>query len=257
MTVSIELIKKLRDMTGVSMTACKSALEESNGDLDQAIDVLRKKGEAKAADRAVRETSQGAITVKIDGEKAAITKLECETDFVSMGDDFAEVGEKVASMLLNGEISEADRDLQIITEAGLKMGENIKIGEMKMLNGGTLGSYVHSNKKIGVVVQLEGGNQELAKDIAMHIAATSPVVISPEEISNELVEKEKEIWKEQLAQEGKTGDIVEKIMLGKEKKFREENALLKQQFVKNPDQTVEDLVNSASAKVLSFTRYSI
>ncbi|PKL36847.1 translation elongation factor Ts [Candidatus Peregrinibacteria bacterium HGW-Peregrinibacteria-1] len=257
MTISIELIKKLREATGVSMMACKSSLEEANGDFEEAISLLRKKGEAKAADRAGRETSNGAIVIESDGGKAAIVSLQCETDFVSMGDDFENVARDVAKKLLAGEISAEDRELELLNDAGLRLGENVRIGEMSLLEGATIGSYVHSNKRIGVVIVLDGGNEELAKDIAMHAAATNPVVVSPDEISSELVESEKAIWKEQLANEGKPAEMIDKIMVGKEKKFREENALVKQPFVKNPDQTIEQLLSSAGASVRSFVRMSV
>lgn len=257
MAISLDQIKQLREMSGVSMTACKTALEEAAGDMDKAIDVLRKKGEAKAIDRAARSVSQGVVAVKCDGKKAAVVKLLCETDFVSRGDDFNALANSLAEKLFNGEVKVDSTDLQEVKDAQIKMGENIVLGEMVVLEGETLGVYIHSNKKIGVVVSLKGGNPELAKDVAMHAAATNPKCISPDEVSAELVEKEKEIWKDQLAKEGKPAEIAEKIMIGKEKKFREENALLKQQFVKSPDKTVEQLVGEASATIEKFVRVSI
>jgi elongation factor Ts len=257
MSVSIEQIKQLRDATGISMTACKKALEEANGDYDEAITLLRKKGEAKAADRAERGTGNGSIVVKTANGKTAMVKLGCETDFVAISDEYIEIVGKIADMLLNGEISVEDRDLDIVKDAVLKLGENIQIADMALFEGGSVGDYVHSNRKIGVVVSLDGGNEELAKDLAMHVAATNPSVISPEEISEDLVAKEKEIWTEQLKNEGKPAEIIDKIMMGKEKKFREESALIKQPFVKNPDKTVEQLLSEADAMVKEFTRYMV
>ena len=163
----------------------------------------------------------------------------------------------MADKLLKGEIKPEDRDIPEVKDAVLKLGENIKIGSMKVVEGGTLGDYVHSNKKIGVVVSLSGGSPELARDIAMHVAATNPDVISPEEVSQELVDKEKEIWTDQLKQEGKPEEIIGKIMMGKENKFRGENALLKQPFVKDPDKTIENLLSEASAVVKEFERFAI
>lgn len=257
MAVSIDDIKKLRESTGVSMMACKSALEEANGDFDGAIDVLRKKGESKAADRAERVTENGLVAIKIDSGKAYVVKLLAETDFVSISDDFVALGDLLVDKLSKGEISVEDRDFDVVSDAVLKLGENIRVGDLQVVEGDVLGSYVHSNKMIGVVVSLSGGDEVLARDIAMHIAATSPRVISPEEVSDELVQREKGIWAEQLRAEGKPDEIVEKIMLGKEKKFREENALLKQVFVKDPEKTIEQLLADAKAEVKSFIRFAV
>lgn len=258
MSVSIEQIKELRESTGVSMMACKAALEEANGDFDAAIDVLRKKGEAKAADRSERTTSNGVVVVKTGEGKASIVELLCETDFVARGDDFVALGGLLADKLLAGEISlDAKDEIAEVKDAVLRMGENIHIGNMVVVDGDTLGDYVHSNKKIGVVVSLNGGDSELARDIAMHAAATNPRVLSPDEVPNELVEKEKEIWTEQLATEGKPAEIIEKILMGKEKKFREENALLKQDFVKDPEKTIEQLLSNAGAEIKQYVRFAI
>lgn len=257
MAVSIDQIKKLRELTGVSMMACKTALEETNGDEEAAIDLLRKKGEAKAADRAQRSTAQGAVVVRSDGNKTAMVELQCETDFVARGDDFLKLAENLANKLLRGEIKPEDRDIPEVKDAILKLGENLQIGNMTLVEGENIGDYVHSNRKIGVLVNVKGGNKELARDIAMHVAATNPRVLSPENIEQALVDREKSIWTEQLKAEGKPADIVEKIMAGKEKKFREENALLKQAFVKDPEKTIEQLLKSANAMVEDFVRFGI
>ncbi|PIR54774.1 translation elongation factor Ts [Candidatus Peregrinibacteria bacterium CG10_big_fil_rev_8_21_14_0_10_36_19] len=257
MAVSIEQIKELREATGVSMMACKAALEESNGDYDAAVDILRKKGAAKAADRADRVTSFGVVFIKSKDGVSAMVQLNCETDFVALSDDFMSVAEEVADKLLAGEISVDDKELDMIKDAGYRLGENVQIAKMAIYNNESVGDYVHSNGKIGVLVGIKGGNADLAKDIAMHIAATNPHFIAPEEVSDELVAREKAIWAEQLAQEGKPAEMVEKIMIGKEKKFREESALLKQAFVKNPDLTIEQLLASSDAVIESFSRFAI
>ncbi|MFH1284168.1 MAG: translation elongation factor Ts [Candidatus Peregrinibacteria bacterium] len=257
MEITIDQIKDLRERTGVSMTACKKALEEAGGDFDKAVDVLRKTGEAKALDRAARHTSNGVVAVKSEDGKSAMVELQCETDFVAKSDDFIKVAETIADKLLKGEIKPEDRDVPEIKEAGMKLGENIKIANMSLVEGKTLGDYVHSNRKIGVVVSLEGGSPELAREIAMHVAATNPEVIKPDEVERALVDKEKEIWTDQLKNEGKPAEIIEKIMMGKEKKFREENALISQCFVKNPEKTVQQLLNEASATVNEFRRFAI
>lgn len=251
-------LKKLRDATGVSIIACKKALDEAGGDFEKAVDLLRKKGAAKAADRAGRSTGEGAISTATSTGKVALIKLGCETDFVAKGDDFVALAQSVADRVLAGEINEANKDeIADVKDAVLKLGENIQIAELALLEGDSTGTYVHSNGKIGVVVALKGGSEELAKDVAMHAAATNPQVLSPNEVADELVAKEKEIWSEQLKNEGKPAEIIEKIMMGKEKKFREESALLKQPFVKNPEQSIEELVAAAGAEVLGFKRFAV
>lgn len=257
MTVTLDQIKELRDMTSVSMTACKKALEEAKGDMDKAIDVLRKSGEAKAVDRAARVTNQGIVAVKIDGKRAYMTKLVCETDFASRSEDFVKVAEALPVKLSKGEISDDKKEPQELKDLRLKTGENVQIGDLKVVEGDVLGSYVHTNKKIGVVVALKGGTAEVAKEIAMHAAATRPVCVSPDEVTDEAVAKEKEIWIVQLSKEGKPKEIVEKIMIGKEKKFREENALTKQPFVKDPTKTIEQFASESGAKVEKFYRMAV
>lgn len=257
MSISIEQIKELRDATGVSMTACKKALEEADGDYDKSVDILRKKGAAKAADRAARETADGLVLIKTDGSKSAMVELKCETDFVSRGDGFKVLAESLVDKLLSGEITDSDRKIAEVEEAVMKLGENIQISNMTLVEGEIIGDYVHSNGRIAAIVSLEGGSVDLARDIAMHVAATNPSVLSPDEISSDLVEKEKDIWKEQLKQEGKPAEIMDKIMMGKEKKFREANALLKQDFVKNTENTIESLLEAAGASIKSYTRFEI
>lgn len=257
MAISIEQVKELRERTGVSMMACKKALEEANGDESAAIDILRKKGEAKAADRADRVTGQGVVAVRSEGGKTAMVTLLCETDFVARGDDFIALADGIAEKLLKGEISVDDKELPEVKDFGLKAGEKIELGSMELMEGKNVGSYVHTNKKIGVLVSLEGGSGDLAKDIAMHVAAMNPQFVSPEEVLPHLVAKEREIWTEQLKNEGKPAEIVEKIMAGKEKKFREENAFLKQTFVKDPEKIIEQLLQAEKATLKAFKRFAI
>lgn len=251
--ISAKAVMELRKKMGVSMMACKKALVEADGDMDKAIDILRKSGQAKAAKKGDRETTEGAAATS---GRAAVS-LYCETDFVARNEDFLRFVQSLADEA-NSKGEEAAKSLfetkktEIITQ----LGENITFGEGKVIEGGdTLGHYVHSNKKIAVVVALSGGTEAMANDIAMHIAASAPQVISPEEVDDALLEKEKEIWTEQLKNEGKPENIVEKILLGKEKKFREENALIKQNFVKNPDQTVEEFLGDATVE--SFVRIAV
>ncbi len=240
MTITLEQIKSLRDKTGVSTMAVKNALVEADGDEDKAIDILRKKGEAKAAKRSDRSTAHGAVAVALSQGKAAMIALACETDFVAKNDDFiAKVQGFADTLLADGE----DTDLtEVVTELGLKMGEKIEVHSKKVVEAPMISSYIHSNHRIGVLVAMTGGEEALGQDIAMHVAAMNPQNVSPDDVSEELVAKEKEIWTEELAQAGKPAEIIEKIMIGKEKKFREEFALLTQPFVKNPEQKIHDLL---------------
>jgi elongation factor Ts len=247
---SLELIKTLREKTGASLQACKKAIDEAGGDEAQAIDILRKKGEAKAAKRADNSTNEGVIVVVKEGNKAVMVKLGCETDFVAKNDDFVKAAEDLAKEILGqGEGYDATEYIQ---QLNVKMGEKVELAAAKHFEGNVIGDYVHSNGKVAATVVLSEGDEDTARDIAMHITAMNPIVISPDEVSEDLVVKEKEIWKEQLQAEGKPAEIMDKIMAGKEKKFREESALIKQPFVKNPDQSIEDLLNGA--EVISFAR---
>ena len=253
MSVTIDQIKSLRERTGVSMSSCKSALEEANGDENLAVDILRKKGESKAAERSDRNTANGVVAIVEKDGKAGMIALACETDFVAKNADFIKKAEALAERLLKeGE----DTDLSAeIADLNITMCEKVEIKNRKVVSGVKLGSYKHSNNRIGVLVSVSGGSDELGKDLAMHIAAMSPKTLSPEDIGADLVAKEREIWTEQLKQEGKPEQIIAKIMDGKEKKFREEFALLTQAFVKNPDQLIKDLIGSE--KIEGFWRFEV
>ena len=253
MSVSIDQIKSLRERTGVSMSSCKSALEEANGDENLAIDILRKKGESKAAERSDRNTSNGVVAIVQKDGKAAMIALACETDFVAKNPDFLKSAQDLAEKLLK-EGKDADFSNEI-AELNIRMGEKVEIKDKAVVSGAKLGSYTHLNNRIGVVVASSGGSDELIKDLAMHVAAMAPKTLSPDEISEDLVAKEREIWTEQLKQEGKPEQIIAKIMEGKEKKFREEFALLTQAFVKNPDQLIKDLIGNETIE--GFWRFEV
>jgi len=255
MQITASQVNSLRQRTGISMMACKKALEEAQGDEEGAIHILRKKGAAKAAEKVDRETNEGVIVIKVEGDKAAIVKMLCETDFVAKNKEFVAIANKAADVALKEE-AEAAKESQegAIKELFTKLGENMSL-EVKVLEGEGIGEYVHSNAKIGTLVNLKSPDAEKAKDLAMHIAAMAPLVVSPEDISEEEVAKEREIWKHQLKEQGKPEDMIDKIMIGKEKKYREEHALLKQEFVKDPDKTVEEYL--AGNSVTEFIRMSI
>lgn len=256
MSIDAKSVASLRSRTGVSMMQCKAALEEAGGDEEKAIEILRKKGAAAAAKKADREQSEGSVFSAHKDGTASLVRLDCETDFVARDDNFQALGQELADALVNdgmdGAQSIADEKIPALVQ---KLGENITVGEMKRTESAVSGVYVHSNGKIGVVVGLSGGDQDLAKDIAMHAAAMNPMYITPDDVSEDAISKEKEIWKEQLASEGKPEEIMQKIMEGKEKKFREENALISQEFVKEPGKLIKELLGDAD--VVEYIRLAV
>ena len=255
-TISASAVASLRARTGVSILACKEALVEAEGDEEKAIDILRKRGIAQAAKKAARDQSEGLVFIAEGSGKASLVFLRCETDFVARDENFRKAGAEIAADLLAGGAARAEeKAASLIPALVQKLWENISVGEMHCIEGGTLGAYLHTNAKIGVLIALNGGTVTAARDCAMHAAAMSPRYVAPGDVAADSVEKEKEIWREQLKKEGKPEAIWDKIMLGKEKKFRDENALLKQPFVKDPQKTVEQYL--APATVTQYVRVSV
>lgn len=255
MDISAKAVMDLRNKTGVSMMAVKKALVEAGGDEEKAIEILRKRGEAKSAEKSDRETGEGAVAISIQGNRACIAALRCETDFVARNDDFIKLAQDVADKYLEkGEAAQEENE-SMVREAVNTLGENIQIGEYVLVEAPVIGGYVHSNRKIGVLIGLSGGSEDKAKDVAMHAAAMNPLVKNPTEVSDELVAKEKEIWIEQLKNEGKPENIMENILKGKEKKFREESALTAQVFVKDNNVTVGQFLEGA--EVAEYVRIKI
>jgi len=255
MSITATQVNELRQRTGISMMQCKKALEEANGNEEEAIDILRKKGAAKAAEKADRVMKEGIVIAEVKGDKAVVVKLMCETDFVSKNPEFIALANKAAAEALKKgaeatEAAMADELKDLFT----RLGENMSL-EIRMMEGKGIASYIHTNGKIATLVRLKDTDDQKAKDIAMHIAALSPKHINPEDVPAAEVEKEKEIWKELLRAEKKPEAMFDKIMVGKERKFREENALAKQSFVKNGDQTVEQYLSGNT--VVEFIRKSI
>jgi len=255
-TITAAAIASLRARTGVSISACKDALVEAGGDEDKAIEILRKRGLAQAAKKAERDQKEGLIFLKQEGNKAAMVLLRCETDFVARDDNFQSAGNEIADALLKDGEDAAKKVADVrLPELVQKLGENITLGEAHLFESDIVGSYLHSNAKVGVMIGLTDGTIEQARDVAMHAAAFSPSVISPDEVSTDALAKEKEIWAAQLSKEGKPAEIQEKIMMGKEKKFREESALHTQPFAKDPSKTVEQ--HLGGKKVKKYVRVSV
>jgi len=267
--ITAAAVKELREITGVAMMDCKKALVEADGDLEAAQDYLRKKGQAKALKKSSRETSEGAVsfTVSTDGKRAGLVKVACETDFVARNDIFQDfisklaiqVSEQGGENVLQQTLVEGEGSVEsLLTEKIAELGENMQILDcIKMeISNGVHGGYIHSNGKIGVAVPLETDKpcdderlKTLARDIAMHIAAFPAEAVNADQVSKEVLEKEKEVFTAQARESGKPENIIEKMIEGRLNKFYQENVLLEQTFVKDPDKTVQDLITDTVAKL--------
>jgi elongation factor Ts len=269
-TISAALVKELRERTGAAMMDCKKALEASEGNIEQAVEELRKSGRTKADKKAGRIAAEGAIVIVENAKQAVMIEVNSETDFVARDQHFTAFVKAAAETALATTISDVSLLLtqtlqgqtQSVEEARqalvAKVGENVQIRRIVLSNplAVTIGAYVHSHK-IGVLVELDMNNKDLARDIAMHIAASKPMVISPEDVNQETVAKEKEIYLAQSASSGKPQEIIEKMVIGRLKKYLDEVSLLGQPFVKDPDMTVGSLLNKHRAKVLAFYRFEV
>jgi elongation factor Ts len=264
--MSVALVKELRERTGLGMMECKKALAAVDGDIELAIEELRKSSGMKAAKKASRTAADGVVASRVadDCSFGVLVEVNSETDFVARDENFLGFVSKVVdaayankqtdvSALMSGELESAREALV------QKIGENIGVRRIELVDAdsGVVGSYVHSNNRIAVLVKLKGGDQDLARDVAMHIAAVNPQVVSSADMPEELVAKEKEIFMAQAQDSGKPPEIVEKMIGGRIKKFLAENSLIEQTFVKDPDVTVGKLVSSAGAEVVSFVRFEV
>lgn len=271
MSISANQVKELRERTGAGMMECKKALTETNGDLDAAIEWMRKQGLAKADKKASRTAAEGVIVMQFaaDGKRGVMVEINSETDFVAKSDEFQGFAKQVAQTILDKKPSNLDELLNMPMAGGAtvnvvrqervaKLGENISVRRFTDMSAknGVVGGYLHGSR-IGVLVELEGGTVDLAKDVAMHVAASRPLCVSPDEVPAALVAKEKEIFIAQAAESGKPKEIIEKMVMGRVNKFLKESTLLGQPFVKNPDITVEKLVADAKAKVVRFERVEV
>ena len=267
--ITAGMVKELRERTGLGMMDCKKALVEAGGDMDKAIDDLRKASGLKAAKKAGRIAAEGTVLTKIaeDGNSGIIVEVNCETDFVARDENFLNFANNVleqafarresdVAALMAGELENAREALV------QKIGENISVRRIQILefanvNEGIVDSYVHSNNRIAVLVALKGGDDALARDIAMHVAAVNPVVVRSEDVSKELLAKESEIYSAQARESGKPEDIIEKMIQGRLRKFVAEISLLDQPFVKDPETNVGALLKKAGADVVSFVRFEV
>lgn len=265
-------VSKLRNATGAGMMDSKKALEEAGGDFDKAIEILRKKGQKVAANRADRESSEGAVIAKVNADftKGVIVSLNCETDFVAKNDDFVALAQKLADLalnydnkedFLNGEIDGMTVAEKMTEQTGV-IGEKIEIGTFQTLSGAFVNAYIHAGNKIGAVVALSAnvdGIEEVAREVAMQVAAMNPVALNENEVAADIIEKEMEIAKDQLRQEGKPENMIENIAKGKLQRFFKDNTLVHQPFIKDAKISVADHVKSVDPEleVAGYIRYSL
>ena len=265
--ISAALVKELRERTAAGMMDCKKALEEANGDIELAIENMRKSGQAKAAKKAGRIAAEGVIFARTEGNVAVMIELNSETDFVAKDASFMAMGQKIAEIAATQKIADVDalkaadfgngESVELtITNLIAKIGENMNLRRVMLVEGDNLGTYVHGSR-IGVITKLVGGTDELAKDLAMHVAANSPQFVKPEDVSAEVVAKEREIQIDIAINSGKPKEIAEKMVEGRMKKFTGEVSLTGQPFVKDPSMTVAELLKKEGADVVSFTRFEV
>lgn len=266
MAVTAALVKELRERTAAGMLDCKKALVETNGDIELAIENMRKNGQAKAAKKAGRIAAEGVILTKVANGVATMMEVNSETDFVARDEGFIKFGSQLIEVASANKINDMDTlnsteidgvkvsDLRDTLVA--KIGENISPRRVISVEGDNLGAYVHS-ARIGVIAILQGGDEELAKDIAMHVAASNPQFVKPEDVAPEVVAKEKEIQLDIAVKSGKPAEIAEKMVVGRMKKFTGEISLTGQPFVKDPSMLVGDLLKSKGADVINFVRFEV
>jgi elongation factor Ts len=275
MAITAQDVNKLRTMTGAGMMDCKKALTEANGDFEAAIDILRKKGQKVSASRSDKEASEGAVFVKTnqDGTEGVIVALNCETDFVAKNEEFVKLGNTLANAALSISSSNAE-DLKsqkadgraiadLMTDLMGKIGEKIEIKKFERVKAEKVVAYIHAGSKLGVLVGLKGSGSvnvtEVGRDVAMQIAAMSPVAVDKDGVDAATIQREIEIGKEQARAEGKAEEMLEKIALGKLNKFYKESTLLNQSFVKDPNKTIAQVLDAAQKglTVTEFKRVSV
>ncbi|WP_027338722.1 translation elongation factor Ts [Halonatronum saccharophilum] len=272
MAISTADIKKLRGMTNAGILDCKKALQETDGDMDKAVEYLREKGIASAEKKAGRTAAQGLVSFKEEGNLAVVVEVNSETDFVAKNDNFKEVVDNIANHILSQRpesvesaleqplLGEGKKVQEYLKESIAKIGENISLRRFEIFekeDGDVFGTYLHMGGNIGVLTLLEGGDEESAKNIAMHIAAANPSYLNRDEVPSEDIEKEKEVLKNQALGEGKPEHIVEKIVEGRIDKFYSLNCLIEQEYVRDTDMTVGELLEEKEAQLKAFVRYEV
>jgi elongation factor Ts len=255
--ITTELVKELRDATGISVMQCKKALEEADGDMNKALAILKKTSSEIALKKAERQLNSGSVMVKTEGNKTALVALLCETDFVAKNQDFLDLLQKLTDMsLADGIEAMKAASKELIDQIIQKTGENTQLGEAFLIEGQTVGNYVHNNK-VAVIVSLEGGNVDVARDIAMHTAAMKPEYITTDEIPADAKQTMQEVFMKEIESVNKPEEIKKKMLEGKISTYFKEKTLLEQPFIKNPDETISKLLEKNNAKIKEVKRYTI
>ena len=268
--VTASLVKELREKTGAGMLDCKKALDATNGNMEEAITWLREKGISTAAKKEGRIAAEGLVKIVTNGKKAVVVELNSETDFVAKNEEFVELVNTAANLVLDNEVTTVEEALLLKTSGGTlndsivakiaKIGEKIsfrRFEKLELKDNEIFGLYTHNTNKISVLIVLEGSNEEVAKDVAMHAAAMRPKYIRKEDVSEEVLNNEREVQKQIAINEGKPADIAEKMVEGRINKFFKEICLEGQEFIKDPDLTVLEYVNKHNGKIKSMIRYEV
>jgi len=264
MSISASQVKELREMSGVGMMECKKALVETDGDLNKALDLLRANSSLKAEKKASRVAADGEVKIGKNSEYSSLIEINSETDFAAKDSKFKDFASEVAEYLVNNKITDM-ADLSSIFEEKRQsliqsIGENIQLRRLQTLDvpsGGCIGAYLHSDGKLGALVSIDTDNMELAKDLAMHVSATNPTCLQSEDIDPELLQRERSIFLAQAEESGKDESIMEKMVEGKVKRFLSEVTLVSQGFVKNPDQSIEELLKENNTSIIAFARLKV
>jgi len=274
MSISAKQVKELRDATGVGMMDCKEALQEADGDFDEAVSILRKKGQEVASDRSTKEADEGLIVTAVadDGKTAAIVEVNCETDFVARNDEFQSFADRVAERVLAAAPSDLDElkalsyeddatiEDELVALTG-KIGEKLAIRRFDLLKSddGPIISYIHPGSKLGVLVDVdgEGDLEDAGRDVAMQVAALDPIAVTRDEVPEDVIEEEKDVARESAINEGKPEHVIDQIVEGKLDRFFEDHVLLEQAFVKDSSVSVQEMLDDADASVNRFVRYAL
>ena len=264
MSISASQVKELREMSGVGMMECKKALVETDGDLNKALDLLRANSSLKAEKKASRVAADGEVKISKNSEYSCLIEINSETDFAAKDSKFKDFAGEVAEYLVNNKVTDM-ADLSLIFEEKRQsliqsIGENIQLRRLQTLDvpsGGCIGAYLHSDGKLAALVSIDTDNMELAKDLAMHVSATNPTCLQSEDIDPELLERERSIFLAQAEESGKDESIMEKMVEGKVKRFLSEVTLVSQGFVKNPDQSIEELLKENNTSIIAFARLKV
>ena len=264
MSISASQVKELREMSGVGMMECKKALVESNGDLQKALDLLRANSSLKAEKKASRVAADGAVKVAETSSYVSLVEINSETDFAAKDSQFKDFISSVADYLASTHIDSIDELNEVFDSQRQTLiqsiGENIQLRRLSTFNvpdGGSIGSYIHSDGRLAALVSLNVNNQDLAKDLAMHVSATNPSCLTSDDMDSEILAREKAIYVAQAEESGKDAAIMEKMVEGKVKRFVSEVTLVSQAFVKNPDQSIQQLLDDNNASIINFVRFKV